>query len=108
MWGRPTKEILSKIPKLYETEKTPLQEKLIMIHFFISGTDFYIAEYDGSDLFWGFTILNNNNEMAEWGYISYKELKDIMVGPGLEIEYDKHWKVRKANEVDKIVRAQRW
>lgn len=51
MWGRPTKEILSKIPKLYETEKMPLQEDLIMIHFFISGTDFYIAEYDGDDLF---------------------------------------------------------
>lgn len=107
MWGEPTKEVLSKIPKLYKTETT-LQEKLIMIHFFISGTDFYIAEYDGDDLFWGFTILNNDFEMAEWGYISFEELKSIKVGPGLEVEYDQHWKVRKACDVDKIVKAQGW
>lgn len=108
MWGEPTKEVLSKIPKLYGTEKTQLQEKLILVHFFISGCDWFIVEFDGDDLFWGFTILNNDFVNAEWGYISYKELKDIKVGPGLEIEHDKHWKVRKACDVDKIVKAQGW
>ena len=46
-------EILDKVPKLYETETIPLKEKLIYLHFFIGGCDWYIAEYDGDNIFWG-------------------------------------------------------
>ena len=37
MWNEPTKEQLAKIPRLYETERVPLKEKLIWLHFFIGG-----------------------------------------------------------------------
>ena len=67
MWNEPSKERLEKIPRLYETEDTRLQDKLIHLHFFIGGCDWYIGEYDGEDLFWGFAILNEDYEMAEWG-----------------------------------------
>jgi len=80
MWNKPTKEQLSKIPKLYETEKIPLNDKIIHLHFFIGGSDWYIAEYDGNDLFWGFAILNQDSEMAEWSYCSFNELKSIRIG----------------------------
>ena len=66
MWNEPSKERLAKIPRLYETEDTRLQDKLIHLHFFIGGCDWYIGEYDGEDLFWGFAILNEDYEMAEW------------------------------------------
>ena len=46
MWNEPTKERLAKIPKLYETEDIPLQDKDIYLHFFISGCDWYIAEFN--------------------------------------------------------------
>ena len=77
MWNIPSKERLAKIPKLYETEHIPLREKLIHLHFFIGGCDWFIAEFDGKDLFWGFAILNNDYQMAEWGYVSFSELKSI-------------------------------
>jgi hypothetical protein len=79
MWNEPSIERLSKIPRLYETEKIRLQDKLIHLHFFIGACDWYIAEYDGEDLLWGFAILNDDYEMAEWGYISFSELKSINV-----------------------------
>jgi len=108
MWNEPTREQMASIPKLYETEDVPLEAKQIYLHFFIGGCDWYIAEYDGDDLFFGFAILNNDLEMAEWGYISLTELKGIRAGGWLEIDTDLHWKVCPAIEVDKIREAQRW
>ena len=108
MWSEPTKEQLSKIPKLYETENTPLRDKLIYLHFFIGGCDWYIAEYDEEDLFWGYAILNGDYDMAEWGYISFEELKSIKIPPGFEIENDIYWEVRRASEIEKIRIGNRW
>ena len=104
MWNEPTKERLAKIPRLYETENVPPKDKLIYLHFFIAGCDWYVAEYDGDDLFWGYAILNNDHQNAEWGYISFRELKEIKVKGWLEIdcELEEYWKVRKASEIEKI------
>lgn len=101
MWNEPTREQLGKIPKLYETEKIKPKDKLIHLHFFIGGCDWYIAEYDGDDLFFGFAILNNDYFNAEWGYISFSELKSISIR-GIEIDNDIFWEVCPASEVDKI------
>jgi len=110
MWNEPTPKRLSRIPKLYETEHVPLKDKLIHLHFFIGGSDWFIAEYDGDDLFWGFAILNNDYQMAEWGYISFRELKSIKIEGWLEIdcELEEHWRIRKAKEIEKIRIAQGW
>jgi len=51
MWNEPTPEQLAKLPKLYETEKVPLKDKPIYIHFFIGDCDWFVSEYDGEDLF---------------------------------------------------------
>ncbi len=103
MWNVPTAERLSKIPRLYETENTRIQDKLIHLHFFIGGCDWFIAEYDGEDIFWGFAILNSDYEMAEWGYASFDELKSISVN-GFEIDCEKeeYWRIRRAAEIEKI------
>jgi hypothetical protein len=102
MWNEPTIEQLSSLPKLYETERVPLGDKFIHLHFFIGGCDWYIAEYDGEDLLFGYAILNNDHECAEWGYISLEELKSIRIGPGFEVDNDLFWKVRKASEIPDI------
>ncbi|MBP7509286.1 MAG: hypothetical protein KA807_15845 [Prolixibacteraceae bacterium] len=103
MWNVPSKEQLDCIPKLYETEQVPLKDKLIYLHFFIGGCDWYIAEYDGDDLFWGYAILNDDHQCAEWGYISFAELKNIKIG-WLEIdcEPEEYWKIRPAAEIKRI------
>lgn len=104
MWNEPTKTQLARIPGLYETESIPLKDKIIHMHFFILGCDWYIAEYDGNGLFWGYAILNQDHENAEWGYISLQELKELIIEPGIEVDRDIHWKPRPASEVEKITK----
>ena len=115
MWNEPTQNQLSKLPRLYETEEIPLQEKMIHMHFFLGSCEWYIAEYDKEeDLFWGYAILNADLENGEWGYISYEELKELKARavvngiPGnelrgfFEVDRDVHWKPIKAGEIPKI------
>lgn len=111
MFNTPTKEMLDKVPELYHSEKASIKDAEIHLHFFILSTDWFVAEYDGKDLFFGFTILNGDYEMAEWGYFSFNELKEISVGIGaaiLEVDCQTAWRVRSAAEVEKIVKAQGW
>lgn len=124
MWNEPTPDRLAKIPPLYGTENIPFDDKIIFLHFFIPGKDmsledafqsfphsegrhrfvllnysfhWYIAEYDGDDLFYGFANLGDP-QMAEWGYISFAELRDP--GPnGIHVIHDTLWTPRRFSEV---------
>lgn len=103
MWNKPSKERLSRIPKLYETEHIPLQDKLIHLHIFLGGCDWYICEFDGNDIMWGFAILNNDLLNAEWSYISLSELKAVRIGHmEVDCESPSCWRIRPACEVEKI------
>jgi hypothetical protein len=110
MWNIPSPQRLKRIPNLYETEHIPLKDKLIYLHFFIGGCDWYIAEYDGDDIFFGLVILNHDLEMAEWGYISFKELQSIRIQGWLEIdcETEEAWKVTTASQIEKVRIAHGW
>ena len=108
MWNKPTQQELSQMPVMYSTENVPLKEKVICMHFFIGGCDWYAAEYDPKDeLFFGFAILNNDLEMAEWGYFSLDELSDIKI-QFLEIDRDLHFTPTKAIDIENIRKAQGW
>ena len=98
MWNPPTKKQLAKLPKLYATEKVKLENKMIRMHFFIGSSDWYIAEFDGVDTFFGYAILNGDLQMAEWGYVSLRELKEIKVGY-VEVDREIHWKPKKFSKV---------
>ena len=98
MWNEPATEKLATLPRLYATEQVPLEEKIIHLHFFIGGCDWYLAEYDGEDLFWGFANLNDPQN-AEWGYISFAELREIRIG-GIEIDNDLHWKPKRFGDIE--------
>lgn len=109
MWNTPNNERLRKIPRLYETEKIPLEDKLIHLHFFIGNCDWWICEHDGEHLFWGFARINGDLQNAEWGYVSFTELKNISVS-GIEIDCEKEefWKVKPAKEIPLIAKAMGW
>ena len=107
MWNTPTAGQLAQIPGLYATENTPVQDKIIHLHFFFAGSDWFIAEFDGEDIFFGFAVLNNDLFNAEWGYISFSELKEIRLS-GFEIDNDLHWQPCRAGEVVTICEAQGW
>lgn len=104
MWNVPTPEKLATIPRLYETENVPSNDKIIHLHFFIGGCDWYVAEFDGEDLFFGYAILNGDTQNAEWGYISFPELKEIK-SRGIEIDNDLYWEPQAASRIDKINKA---
>jgi len=109
MWNKPTKKQLSRIPKFYQTEEVPIKDKIIHLHFFIGGCDWFIAEYDADDdLFFGFSIINGDLQNSEWGYIGFNELISIKVQGWLEIDNDLHWTPKQAKEVDLICEAQGW
>ena len=75
--------------------------KLIHLHFFFGGCDWYAAEFDGEDLFFGFAVLNDDMQNAEWGYFALSELKDISIH-GLEIDHDLYWEPTPAKEIERI------
>ncbi|GAB6194376.1 DUF2958 domain-containing protein [Desulfocastanea catecholica] len=101
MWNIPSKKRLQQIPQLYATEDIELKDKLIYLHFFIGGSDWYIAEYDGQDTFWGYAIFNGDDQNAEWGYISFSDLKGIKIGY-VEIDCELYWRIKPASQIDKI------
>ena len=108
MWNVPSEKRLAKIPRLYETEQLQLKDKQVFLHFFLGSADWYICEFDG-DLFWGYAHLGDDHN-AEWGYISFAELKSIKLKGWLEVdcETEEAWEVRKASEIEKIRKAQGW
>ena len=106
MWNKPGSEELAKIPAFYSTESVSLKEKIIYMHFFIGGCDWYAAEYDPeSRNFFGFAILNDDLEMAEWGYFSFQELCDLRI-KFLEIDRDLYFTSKKAIEIERIREAE--
>jgi len=77
-----------KIPKLYATEDSPLERKMIYQRYEIKELGFYwlIAELDQKEnLAFGYANLNDD-ELAEWGYIDINELLENSA------ELDKEWK----------------
>lgn len=103
MWNEPSKQSLARIPRLYETEHIPLKDKIIHLYFFIGGYDWYIAEFDGDDLFFGYAILNHDSQNAEWGYVSFDELKALNLHDiEIDCELEEHWPPTPVSQIPKI------
>jgi len=108
MWNKPTKKQLERLPAMYSTENIDVKDKVIRMHFFLGGCDWYATEYSPEkELFFGFVILNGDILNAEWGYFSLPELM-MQMKNGMEIDRDLYWKARPAREVEKISKAQGW
>jgi hypothetical protein len=83
-----------KIPKLYETEGIDFPEKIVYEKWEIPDINYYwlIAELDSEkELAFGYANLNDD-EMAEWGYINMKELREVGA------EKTENWKPRTYTE----------
>jgi hypothetical protein len=96
----PTAEEAAGIPRLYATEDQPTRDKVLHLHYFVGGCDWWIAEYDPltGDGF-GYACLGDPGN-AEWGYASLVELEGVAVQRGLlVVERDLDWKPRAAREV---------
>jgi len=86
-----TKEIKKALPDLYTTEKTPLDEKKIIVRFFnpMGNQSWEVAEGCEEDGDWRlFAKCDLGFGSAEWGYVMLSELQSVRVGLGLRIERD--------------------
>jgi len=82
---------LDPIPDLYETEDTPLADKLLHLHYFVGACDWYVAELDGDHrIAFGYVNLGDDQN-AEWGYMDLTELRGIVVHDRLVVERDLDW-----------------
>jgi len=103
MWNEPKGKRMEKIPALYETDGVPVFEKVVHLHFFMGGSDWYITEFDQKDIFFGYAILNEDLINAEWGYISFSELKTIKIGfMEIDCELAKYWKPKMMKDIQKL------
>ncbi len=56
MWNPPTEKQLDEVPELYceKFAETPLEERIVHMHFFLGGCDWYVIEYNSEDeIFFG-------------------------------------------------------
>jgi hypothetical protein len=74
----PSGEELAKIPEVYETDGVPFDDKLIYLHYFCGGSDWYVAELDREtgEMF-GYARLAIYPDGAEWGYTSLAGLEQL-------------------------------
>jgi hypothetical protein len=81
-----TKALAEKMPKLYDTEYEPLEDKIAAAKFFhpASNWTWYAIEYDGDDLCWGLV----HGHEAEFGYFSLTELNQPLGPLRLPVERD--------------------
>ena len=97
-----TKEIKSKLPKLYAIESIPLMDKEIVCKFFNPtglGTWYVIEgeEEDGDFRFFGLVDLFE----MEFGYFSLNELESLHLPLNQKIERDLHFSKNKISQVYK-------
>ena len=74
------------------------------MHFSTGDSHWYIVEYDGHDVFFGFAIYDGDYFNAQWEYVSFAELNRLNPN-GCKPQWDLKWKTRKACEVDDIRRC---
>lgn len=98
-----TAELKKKLPKLYSTEDVPADQKMVHAKFFDPcgrGT-WYITEFDGKDLLFGFAVSPLGPDCDEWGYISLAELSAAHNRFGLGIERDLYWTPKAFGEIER-------
>lgn len=98
------KNMLAKLPRLYQTEGMVEDSLLCNIKLFspIGIGTWYIIEYDPEgELAFGYVDLG----YPELTYFSLKELREINLPYGLKIEMDMSWKPKPLSMIEKAHKA---
>ena len=83
---------MKSLPALYMTRDALIIDKIIHQHYFIGGSDWYMAEYCPKErMFFNYAVLNSDYQNAEWGYTSFDDLDRFKVR-GIHVDRDLHWK----------------
>lgn len=89
------KEIAGEINKLkdkwYQSYDEEKEKHFAGLHLFDANSDYYITEWDGNNEAFGYTVLNGDTEMAEWGYIDLPSLQAAHKNPFNQVEVDLYY-----------------
>ena len=92
-----SKELISSIPKLYETEEQT--DPIVHIKLFLDGWTWYITEFSiDKNICFGYVISPFG---AELGYFSLEEIKSIQGSLGIGVERDLEFKPTKLSNIKK-------
>lgn len=74
----PSGKALAEIPEVYATDGVPFENKMIYLHYWLGGWDWYVAEIDREtgEMF-GYAINSRDPQGAEWGYTSLPWLEQL-------------------------------
>ncbi|PRS16482.1 DUF2958 domain-containing protein [Bacillus paralicheniformis] len=72
-----TKSIIENTPGLYETEETPIGEKVVTAKYFAGVFTWYMTEYDPkTKIAYGYVDNLSDPMLSEWGTFSIQEFED--------------------------------
>ena len=109
MRNKPAESELAELCEIPMAEDSPLEERVIYMHFFLGNSDWYVAGYDPQKrMFFGYFIPNNDYAKAGWGRFSLDTLDKLRLDPDLEVVRNLDWKPKKAMDVDRIRDAYGW
>jgi len=95
-----TKAEIAKLPMLYSSEETALEDKMVHYKFFTpwSNWTWYAMECDGGNQCFGFV----QGLEGELGYFSLKELAEVKGPFGLKIEKDRYFEPTKFKDIKRL------
>ena len=97
----PAERVMDQIPRLYATEDVELEDKIVHLHYFVGGCDWYVMELDENRRR-AFGYVNLNDEQnAELGYFDMIELESLLLSPHgypVVVERDLEWTPRMFSE----------
>lgn len=95
------------MPKTYETEQQETAEKIVYLHYFVGGCDWWIIEKDmEQEQYQAFGVAHLNGHTPEFGYISIDELTNLTIrhssGLLLSVELDFYWQPTRLKDIPEL------
>ena len=86
-----SEEVLA-APELYATEDIPRDEKIVLAHFFIGRSHWWLLELNPeTGVAFGYVCLNEDVQNSELGYFSLLELEGIVINNAYVVQRDLDW-----------------
>ena len=102
MWNEPSTEDLVRLPTSQCAKRRLPAARTIYDHFFLNGSDWYVAAYDPQDgHVFGYVVHEGRRQDAGWYRFSLNDLRTVNI-KGVEIDRDRGWKPCKAGKIERI------
>ena len=94
-----TAETRSRLPALYVTENDPDAKAVLKL--FLPGTrwTWYVSEFDGDDLLYGYVLSGLERRFDECGYSSLSELESLRGPYGFNVERDRAFRLTMLRDI---------